>query len=175
MNPATYDRTTIRFHWTTAALVVALWLIGQTADWFPRGPLRGAAWSAHFTLGALLALAYLGRIAWRITAGRRLPGLGSPALVKFAAAGHGIIYLGIAIVIAIGVANLYAKGASVWGLIEFPKIADKSLRATISGAHEWAANLLLLLAGGHAALALLHQYVWRDGALTRMWPSLARD
>ncbi len=43
MTEATYDQATIRVHWTTAALVVALWMIGQTADWFPRGPLRGAA------------------------------------------------------------------------------------------------------------------------------------
>lgn len=74
MTEATYDRTTIRFHWTTAALVVALWMIGQTADWFPRGPLRGAAWSMHFTLGAILSAAYLARIEWRVRRSRRLPG-----------------------------------------------------------------------------------------------------
>ena len=41
MTSQTYDSATIRFHWTTAFLVVALWLVGQTADWFPRGPARG--------------------------------------------------------------------------------------------------------------------------------------
>ena len=172
---ATYDRATIRFHWTTAALVVALWMIGQTSDWFPRGPLRGAAWSTHFTLGAALLAVYLARIVWRMRSGRRLPGVGSPLLVKLAAAGHGVLYLGIAIVIAIGIANLYAKGSSVWGLVHFPKIEDKPLRETIGEAHEWAANLLLLAAAGHGAIAFLHQFVWRDGVLTRMWPSLARN
>ena len=171
----TYDRTTIRFHWTIALLVVALWGIGQTADWFPRGPARGAAWSTHFTLGAILLAVFLARIVWRVRSSRRLPGVGSPLMVKLAAAGHGVLYLGIALVIAIGVANLYAKGASVWGLINFPKIADKPLRDIISDAHEWAANLLLLAAAGHAGISLVHQYLWRDGVLTRMWPSLARD
>lgn len=174
MNPATYDRTTIRFHWTTAALVVALWLIGQTADWFPRGPLRGAAWSTHFTLGALLLLLYVARIAWRASGGRRLPGIGSPGMVKLAAAGQGLIYLGLAVVMAIGIVNLYAKGASVWGLVHFPKIADKALGHNIGVAHEWTANLLLLLAAGHAAVALVHHYVWRDEALARMAPRLAK-
>ena len=175
MTEATYDQATIRFHWTTAALVVALWMIGQTADWFPRGPLRGAVWSMHFTLGAALLAVYLARIVWRVRSSRRLPGVGSPAMVKLAAAGHGVLYLGIALVIAIGIANLYAKGSSVWGLIHFPKIEDRPLRETIGAAHEWAANLLLLLAAGHAGLSLVHQYLWRDGVLTRMWPSLARD
>ncbi len=96
-------------------------------------------------------------------------------MVKLAAAGHGILYLGIGNVIAMGIANLYAKGSSVGGLIQFPKIEDKSLRETIGEAHEWAANLLLLAAAGHAGLSLVHQYLWRDDVLTRMWPSLARD
>jgi cytochrome b561 len=170
----TYDTTTIRFHWATAALIAALWVIGQTADWFPRGPARGVVWSTHFTLGAILILVYVGRIVWRATSGRRLPGVGSSALVKLAAAGHGVIYLGIALVLALGIANLYAHGAGVWGLFRFPKIADEGLRHNIAAAHALGANLLLMLAAAHAAVALFHQYVWRDGVLTRMWPSLAR-
>jgi cytochrome b561 len=169
-----YDKTTIHFHWTTAGLIVALWVIGQTVDWFPRGPARGVAWSTHFTLGAILIAVYVGRIVWRTTSGRRLPGVGSPALVKLASAGHGVLYLGIGLVIALGIANLFAHGSGFWGLFHFPKIADESLRHNIARAHGWGANLLLMLAAAHAAVALFHQYVRRDGVLTRMWPSLAR-
>jgi cytochrome b561 len=170
----TYDRTTIGFHWTTAALIVALWVIGQTADWFPKGSIRGAAWSTHFTLGAVLIVIYLARIVWRTASGRRLPGVGSAVLVKLAAAGHGLLYLGIGAVLALGIANLYAHGSSVWGLFHVAKIADQTLRHNISRAHSWGADLLLIVAGAHAAVALVHQYVWRDGVLTRMWPGLAR-
>jgi cytochrome b561 len=170
----TYYRNTIRFHWTSAALIAALWVIGQTADWFPRGPVRGVVWSTHFTLGAILIVVWLARIIWRFTAGRRLPGLGSPTLARLAKAGHGLLYLGIALVCAIGVANLYAHGSSVWGLLHFPKIEDKALRGLISESHEWGANLLLLRAAGHALIAVVHQFVMRDGALARMWPALSR-
>ena len=38
-----YDATTIALHWLTAGLVVLLWIIGQTADWAPRGPLQTPA------------------------------------------------------------------------------------------------------------------------------------
>jgi cytochrome b561 len=170
----TYDNATIRFHWTSAALIAALWVIGETADWFPRGPTRGAAWSIHFTLGAVLAIIWIARIVWRISAGRRLPGVGSPLMVKLAAAGHRLLYAGIGVVIALGIANLYAHGSSVWGLVDFPKLSDATLRHDITMAHEWTANILLLLAAGHAAVAVSHQYLRRDGALTRMWPSLSR-
>ena len=124
--------------------------------------------------GAILIAVYIGRIAWRTTSGRRLPGVGSPALVKLAAAGHGVLYLGIGLVLALGIANLFAHGSGFWGLFHVPKIADEALRHKIAGAHAWGANLLLMLATAHAAVALFHQYVWRDGVLTRMWPSLAR-
>ena len=46
-----------------------------------------------------------------------------------------------------------------------PEIADETLRHNINEAHEWAANMLLLLAAGHAAVALAHQFMWRDGVL----------
>jgi cytochrome b561 len=169
-----YDKATIRFHWITAALVAALWLLGQTADWFPRGPSRGAAWSTHFTLGFLLIAVYAGRVVWRFTGGKKLPGLGTGAMRALAAAGHGVLYLMIAAVLALGIANLYAHGSHVWGLFAFPRMEESPLRHNIGEAHEWAANLLLLLAAGHAAVALVHQYVWRDGALARMIPRLAR-
>lgn len=171
---ATYDRNTVVLHWTTAALVAVLWVLGQTADWFPRGPARGAAWSTHFTLGAILLIVYLVRLFWRVRSGRRLPGVGPPPLVKAATWVHRTLYLGIGVVIAAEIANLFAHGSSVWGLFHYPRIADAALRHNINEVHEWAANLLLLLAVGHAAVALAHQYVWRDGVLGRMWPSLAR-
>jgi cytochrome b561 len=169
-----YDGTTIRLHWATALLVVALWILGQTAGWFPRGPIRGVVWSTHFTLGALLAFVYVYRLVWRFTEGRRLPGVGAAFMAGLAKAGHGLLYLGILAVIVAGIGNLYAHGSSVWGIVHFPKIADETLRHNIAEAHEWLANLLLIAAAGHAAIALVHQYVWRDGVLGRMWPSLAR-
>ena len=170
----TYDNTTIRIHWASAFLIAALWALGQTADWFPRGPLRGAAWSTHFTLGAILLALYVVRIAWRFTGGRRLPGLGSGAMIKLAAAGQGVLYLLIALVLVLGVGNLFAHGSDVWGVFAFPKMDDKTTRAIIAEGHELSANALLILALGHAAFAIAHQYVWRDGALARMAPRLAR-
>lgn len=172
----TYDRATITLHWLTAFLVVALWTIGQTAELiFDKGTVgRFAMWSSHFTLGALLALVYIVRLVWKFTRGRRLPGVGSPGLMKLAAAGHGVLYLGLAIVIGLGVADAMSRGSNVWGLFHYPEWIDKEWREPLTDWHGLAANILLAVAGGHAAVALVHQYVGKDGVLTRMWPALGR-
>src|SRR6185437_8828913 len=38
--PARYDRLSILLHWITAVLVVILWTLGQTIDFFPKGAAR---------------------------------------------------------------------------------------------------------------------------------------
>jgi cytochrome b561 len=112
----TFDRATIWLHWLTALLVVLLWTIGQTAEWFARGSAgRFAMWSSHFTLGALLAAIYIVRVIWKLTGQRRLPGVGSPGLVKLAAAGHGALYLGLALVVGLGIADAVSRGSNVCG------------------------------------------------------------
>jgi cytochrome b561 len=171
----TFDRATIWLHWLTALLVVLLWTIGQTAEWFPRGSAgRFAMWSSHFTLGALLALIYIVRVIWKLTGQRRLPGVGSPGLVKLAAAGHGALYLGLALVVGLGIADAVSRGSNVWGLFHYPQLIDKDWRQPLTHWHGLGANILLGVAGAHALIALVHQYVWRDGVLTRMWPALGR-
>jgi hypothetical protein len=46
-----YDATTVWLHWITVALIVVLWVIGQTGDLVPRGPFRTGVWSTHVVLG----------------------------------------------------------------------------------------------------------------------------
>ncbi|MGH8202890.1 MAG: cytochrome b/b6 domain-containing protein, partial [Steroidobacteraceae bacterium] len=55
----TYDRLSIVLHWLTAGLVVVLWTLGQTIDFFPKGAPKIDARSVHITLGATLALVLL--------------------------------------------------------------------------------------------------------------------
>lgn len=39
-----YDTRTIALHWTTAVLVLVLWIIGQTDDFIPKGAPHRAYW-----------------------------------------------------------------------------------------------------------------------------------
>ena len=163
------------FHWTSAALIAALWVVGQTADWFPRGPLRGAAWSTHFTLGRILrrTLARPHRLALYLgtaTAGPRLAGAGDARQGRARAALSGDRRSSARSASPTSTRMGRASGDSSTS----PRSPTRTLRGLISESHEWGANLLLLLAAGHAVVALVHQFVMRDGALARMWPPLSR-
>ena len=51
-----YDATTVVLHWATAFIVVAMWIVGQTADFLPEHSLvQSIVWSSHVTFGFVLA------------------------------------------------------------------------------------------------------------------------
>ncbi|WP_395698259.1 cytochrome b [Methylocella sp.] len=169
-----YDPLTIALHWSVAGLVVGLWIIGQVADLFPKGPLRGGLWSTHVVLGFFLAVLVVWRLAWRVSRGRRLPPSGGRALAIAAKAVQGLMYLTLLAVILLGVVNAFVRGFNLFGVFSLPQIGDRELRKPITEWHELAANLLLALALLHAGAALFHHYALKDGVLLRMAPGLRR-
>jgi cytochrome b561 len=165
-----YDRTTIALHWITAASVVILWIIGQTADWIPDGPVNTAYWSIHVALGFVLAAVLAWRVLWRASAGRKLPAADAGALHAFAKATHYLLYGLLLVVVALGVLNAFVRGYNLFGLVSLPQVGDSAMRRPITQWHGLAANILLGFALFHAAAALVHHYLWRDGVLGRMLP-----
>jgi cytochrome b561 len=167
----TYDRTTVALHWVTAALVIVLWIIGQTADWLPDGPLNTDDWSIHVVLGFALAVVMAWRLIWRSFAGRRLPPADTGALHALAKTTHYGLYLLLLVVVVLGVINAFVRGYNLFDLASLPQLGDKSLRRSITDWHGLAANILLGLAALHAGAALFHHYVLRDRVLGRMLPA----
>jgi cytochrome b561 len=165
-----YDGTTIALHWLTAILVVALWIIGQTADWPPRGAVQDDYWSVHVVLGFVLTLVLACRILWRIFRGRRLPPADSGLLNFLARTMHYALYLTLLVVVGLGVVNAFVRGYELFGLVHLPQIGDAQWRRPITHWHGLGANLLLILAILHASAALLHYYVVKDRTLQRMFP-----
>jgi cytochrome b561 len=171
---STYDTNTIRYHWASAALIVAIWIVGQSAGFVADGPLRNAVWSTHFTLGGVLAAVWIGGLLWRSSGGRQLPGLGSKSTVGLTAWIHGLLYVGVGAVIGLGVLAACARGAVIWGFFTYPKLIGDDMTVPFTAAHALAANLLLGLALAHTLFVLARHFVLRDGVLARMWPGLAR-
>ena len=171
VNRVNYDRTTISLHWITAGLVVILWIIGQTADWFPDGPFNTDYWSIHVVLGFALAAVIAWRIIWRSFGGRRLPAADAGALHVLAEATHYGLYLLLLAVIVLGIANAFVRGYNLFDLVSLPQFGDRALRKPITNWHGLAANILLGWAALHAAAALFHHYVIRDSVLGRMVPT----
>lgn len=171
-----YDVKTIWLHWLTAVLVITLWCLGQTIDWFPRGTPRVYARSAHISIGALLGIVLLYRIWWRATAGEHLSAAGSGGLKIIAKSMHMALYIGMLATVILGVSNAWVRGDNLFNLYKLPAFAgsDKALRATVEDYHAYAANLLLILAALHATAGLVHQYILRADVLGRMLPALGR-
>lgn len=172
---ASYDRQTIVLHWATALLVAGLWVAGQTIDAFPNGAPRVYARSCHIVIGAALALLLIYRIFWRAAGGRRLPAADGGLLGLAGTAAHYALYVLLIGAIVSGVANTLVRGDNLFNWYSIPSVApgNRALRGQVGGAHEVIVNLLLLLALLHAAAALAHRFIWRDGVLARMWPPRA--
>jgi len=171
---ARYDTPSIVLHWITAALVVALWCLGQTIDWFPKGSARTAARSIHICLGATLALILCYRIWWRIARGRRLPVAGTGTLFRLSRFVHFALYVVLVAAVLFGIGNAWVRGDNLFDLFTIPAFdpANKALRRQVGDLHALFANTLLGLAAFHAAAGLVHHWIRKDGVLRRMWPGL---
>lgn len=170
-----YDRYTILFHWVVVALVAAQWLGAHAIDWFPRGALRTDARSLHILFGSALAAIILARLAWRWTGGRKLPPADHGGLRVLAVTVQGLLYVLLVATVSLGLANAWVRGDSLFGLFSIPKLpVGQDVKHQIGEVHGLAANLILALAAVHSGAALLHQFVWKDGLLGRMVPSMSR-
>jgi cytochrome b561 len=73
-----------------------------------------------------------------------------------------------------GVATELLRGDSFFGLLQLPKPGDlagparRALAEKIGSLHGLGANIILVLAGLHAAAALFHHYALKDTVLRRM-------
>ena len=169
-----YDRRTVGLHWLTAALVVSLWVLGQTIDWFAKGDPRVFARSTHIALGVALALVLVARVNWRLgSRAVHLPPAGLGWLDKIAIIAHWLLYALLITTVTLGIANAWIRGDTIFNLFKIPAFSpnNRGLKDTVENWHGLAANTLLVVAFFHAAAALVHNFFWKDGVLRRMLPA----
>lgn len=170
--PPSYDSRTILLHWITAGIVVALWCLGETIDWFPKGNARIAARGTHICLGATLAIVLCVRVWWRIGGGSRLPAVGTGIMRVLSTVMQYALYALMAGTVVLGVTNAWVRGDNLFNLFVIPAFdpGNKPLRAQVGDLHALFANVLIALAGLHAAAGLAHHFIWKDEVLRRMLP-----
>lgn len=167
-----YDGVSILLHWLTAGLVVILWTLGQTIDFFPKGAPKIDARSLHITLGATLGIVLLIRVLWRASAGRKLPLADQGWLGVTAKVVHYGLYVLVAVTVVLGIFNAWQRGDVLFNVYKIPQLipGDRALRRVLGGLHGDCADIVLMVAGLHAAAALAHHYLLRDRVLRRMLP-----
>lgn len=174
MNDAHYNRMARVLHWLIALLLLAQlafgWWLGDIAR---DTPARGYYVNLHKSVGLLLGLLILARIAWRLRHGApALPDFVPHWQQKLAAASHHLLYLLMLIVPVTGylASNFSKHGVKFFNVLVLPPLGsdDKQLYALFNQTHKASALLLLILVVLHVAAALMHG-LRRDGIFSRIW------
>jgi cytochrome b561 len=169
-----FSRLSIAMHWLMLALLAAVYACIELRELYPRGSdLREGLKTWHFMLGlSVFVLVWIRLIARAVSPRGSLPRTWPGAL---AAAVHLALY-GLMIAMPVmGWTVLSAEGDPVpfFGLTLPPLVpVDESLAERVEGLHETVGVVGYWLIGLHAAAALFHHYMLRDGTLRRMLPGL---
>jgi len=173
-----YGATAIGLHWIIALLIFAAFGLG----WYMTGipgltPTKLKLFSWHKWLGVTVFIIAVLRVLWRATHSAPPVAPGTPAWQAKAAAGaHHLLYMLIIVVPVTGYLYSMAAGVPVvyLGLWKMPVLieANEELKAVFKLAHVALNYLMAGVVAVHAAAAIKHQVVDRDGTLGRMLPFL---
>ncbi|MDY0054667.1 MAG: cytochrome b [Methyloversatilis sp.] len=174
-----YTRTAMSLHWLIALAIIGMFGFGLYMVELPLSPQKLKFYSYHKWAGVTVFLLILLRLVWRLT--HRPPDLpaGMPAWqVSAAKAGHHLLYVLMVIVPLSGWLMSSAKGfQTVWfGVLPLPDLLakDEALGDALLWAHRLLNWLFMAVVAGHVGAALKHQFVDRDGLMSRMLPGRER-
>jgi cytochrome b561 len=169
-----YDGAAMAFHWIMVVLVVLVGVLGLLHDSWPRAT---QAWwiNLHALLGLLVWALLMARLWWR----RRHPPPELPASAgtiarRLSAPVHLLLYLLLFAIPILGIVTFIWHGRAFdFGLfkVDFGVAKNRAIFSPTEDIHGYLAYTLFALIGLHLCAALWHQFVRRDGLLSRMWPA----
>ena len=168
-----YHPALVALHWLLALMIGGALIIGSQimAETPNSDPAKIGMLRNHMIIGIAILVLMIIRLVVRLRS--KTPpqaDAGHPALNTLGAETHRALYIIIFLMVASGM------GISI--LAGLPDIvffgSGAPLPQTFNGllprsAHGVLAKLLAVLIVGHAAAALYHQFVRKDGLLSRMW------
>lgn len=171
--PARYGAGAVTFHWAAAALIVFLGSLGLLFDDIPK-EARPFWINVHVCIGLIYFCLVIGRVLWRAT--HRAPDL-PPDIGEFSrrtsVAVHHLLYVLMLLIPIVGVvARVWHGRPFDYGVFQLNLgvASDPAVFHPAEKIHQLLAYALFALAGLHAAGALYHHFVRRDGVLLRMMP-----
>ncbi|MFT3791310.1 MAG: cytochrome b [Rudaea sp.] len=163
-------------HWLVVLLILVQGVLGLYMVGLPKRPSAFVYYNLHKSIGMTVLILAVLRLAWRAFDARPQEPASMPRWQALAArAGHALLY---ALLFAVPLSGWWfdsvtrLRPLSFFGLFEIPPIAaaDQDLKPLAHATHEWLFWLLVVVACGHAAMALVHEFVDKDGTLSRMLP-----
>jgi superoxide oxidase len=168
-----YDTLSRSLHWLMAAIIVASWALIRVKGWFPKGSEgRESVSSLHEQLGIALLLLLALRLPWRWSHPASPVETPAPAWTQAPALLAKIALYALMFALPLfGIAAVQAHGESVTFLgFTLPDLFKSfaSRDRTVNEIHEWMGDAIMMVVGLHAAAALWHHFMLRDGTLLRM-------
>ncbi|HET6467169.1 MAG TPA: cytochrome b [Geminicoccaceae bacterium] len=173
--PDRYDGVSIALHWLTVLMVLVQIGAGVTMEDVGRGPTQDLLYNLHKSLGILILLVVLLRLAWRWRhPWPPLPASMPRGQVVLARANHALLYATLLLMPVSGFVYTAAGGYPVpfLGLVELSGLVprDEALSKAALAVHIVGKWTLLALLALHVAGALYHLLIRRDGVFQRMFP-----
>jgi len=176
-HPTRYHPVSVLLHWVLGLALIGLFAVGLYMTDLPFSPQRLKLYNWHKWAGVTLLALSVFRLVWRLT--HRPPPL--PRAIETAmprwqrlahhATHHGLYLLFFAVPL-LGWAYSSAAGFPVvlFGVLPLPDFVPVSeeLAGLIKPLHKLSAFTMMALVLLHVAGALKHQFVDRDGLLSRM-------
>ena len=151
-----YSGLQIALHWAVGILIVFNYFVsdgmGDALDHMLEGeggPVDSIVPTLHVWVGVTVLVLVLLRLVTRLVQGAPAP-MGHGWADRLASLGHGLLYLLMLAVPVLGAITWFGKTDATGDF------------------HALAANVLVILALGHSLVALVHQFILKDGLLLRM-------
>ena len=174
-----HQTLTIALHWITVLLVVTQFTLAILHDQVSDAEARRSVLTAHRSVGILIGLLVVGRLAWRLL-GMRLPPFPA-SMTQWHQRGARLSEWGLYGLLlaqpATGLAASILKGRpfNLFG-IPIPALvaANKGWAADAATLHTLGGFALVGLVLIHASAAILHRVIANDGVLDSMLPIMQR-
>ena len=170
--PAQYGLVARALHWLVFLLVASMLIGGALLNLIPSGGLRSVLIAGHKSVGVIVLILMLARLAWRSANPAPQPLGGEPVLNYIAHLLHVVLYILLIIQPLSGIlmSQAYGYPVRVLGLFRLPPLIwqSPSLGAFFGEVHTATAVLLTIAVLVHAAAGLKHHYIDHDRTLMRM-------
>ena len=172
--PLKYDRMLVLLHWVLAMGLFYQLGLGLWMEDIPKDPpgFRAEWFNLHKSIGICLGFLILWRLGWRVTHSVPAPPIGNTEFQnKMSQWVHRFLYVSMVVLPLSGFmgSSFSAYPVKFFGL-PLPKLWESSPegKELFSTIHEVTAFLMMIVIILHISAAVWHQWVKRDGLLSRM-------
>lgn len=164
-----YSSRMVIVHWLTLALLIAAWYLGESVhDARYGGNATIAAYVIHALVGGSILLLTLARLFFRNKDGTP-PAMGDTLMDKVAKGMHHLLYLLLVLLPVSGTMQIVTSDLGKALLAgDASLIPQKFTGVTAHVVHETLVTVLIVVVVIHLLGALKHQFIMKDGLMSRM-------